>query len=225
MWVSSAVQRPWVTGDYESEWFMVSSQRQKVELNNELCLSVSEQHRGIKHTQLMSQVVVIVFFKYSTLRNSRQIVSQKPEGCFPVGCFVLLCSEVFFVEVEFGFSRIHVWVFGALLQQDFCQSFRAAQEGSHHRPENKNTTRRWDVMMIKKVFYRVIQEVKSFLDDFTLGVYRHAKASKSRFETKLYSRNNRLQSVTKKKKILCIMITTQGDFLLFFWITHLFKLY
>lgn len=49
-------------------------------------------------------------------------------------------SKVLLVKVKLGLAGIHVGVFGALLRQDFAQSFGAAQERSHHRPEDTRTT-------------------------------------------------------------------------------------
>lgn len=49
-------------------------------------------------------------------------------------------SKVLLVEVKLGLARIHVGVLGTLLGQDFAESFGAAQEGSHHRPENIRRT-------------------------------------------------------------------------------------
>lgn len=49
-------------------------------------------------------------------------------------------SKVLLVKVKLGLAGIHVGVFGTLLRQDFAQSFGAAQERSHHRPEDARTT-------------------------------------------------------------------------------------
>lgn len=51
------------------------------------------------------------------------------------------CSEVLLVEVKSGLARIHVWVFGTFLLQDFPQSFRAAQESSHNGPKTHRKTK------------------------------------------------------------------------------------
>lgn len=49
-------------------------------------------------------------------------------------------SKVLLVEVKLGLAGIDVGVLGALLCQDFAQSLGAAQERSHHRPEDISTT-------------------------------------------------------------------------------------
>lgn len=76
-----------------------------------------------------------------------------PTDCYPLkyvnvlpvflsfAYFYFFCSEVLLVEVKSGLARIHVWVFGTFLLQDFPQSFRAAQESSHNGPKTHRKTK------------------------------------------------------------------------------------
>lgn len=81
---------------------------------------------------------------------------KEPEGCFPVG-LVFFLSEIFLVEVKFGFPRIHVWVFDTFLLQDFSQSYRATQESSHHRPEDVNKDKVLEFKKGKFLMFKFIE--------------------------------------------------------------------
>lgn len=79
--------------------------------------------------------------------------------------YFFFCSEVLLVEVKSGLARIHVWVFGTFLLQDFPQSFRAAQESSHNGPKTHRKT---------KQSRFIIQTFIPFVHPFILQLWKHA---------------------------------------------------